>query len=1357
MPTTRQCAECGTPLPDEIPEGACPVCALRGALDVPEDAFQVAVTEKPGDRIGRYKLLEKIGEGGYGTVYMAEQAEPIRRRVALKVIKLGMDTKQVIARFEAERQALALMDHPNIAKVLDAGATDTGRPFFVMELVRGTRITDYCDQHSLSAKERLDLFIQVCHAIQHAHQKGIIHRDIKPSNILVTLLDGLPVPKVIDFGIAKATQQPLTDKTAFTAFQQFIGTPAYMSPEQAELSGSDIDTRSDIYALGVLLYELLTGKMPFDAKDLLAAGLDEMRRVIREQEPRKPSARLSTLAIADLSTIAKCRQAAPPALIHLVRGDLDWIVMKCLEKNRARRYETATSLAHDIGRHLNSEPVIACPPSRAYRFQKLLRRNKLVFAAGGAVTLSLAIGFLALTSLFLRERQHGRTQARLRQQAERATLQESAQRLDAEAAKTTAQTEAQRAESAVSEARMILAASDFAQANRLMEADDDPQAIAYLSRVLSADPENGAALARLTMLMTYHSWMKPTLSLKHARMVSSAQFSPDGKRLVTASWDNSARVWDALTGQPLTPPMQHYAPALSAQFSPDGLRVVTASGGDARVWAVQTGQPLTEPLKHGNEVLDAQFTRDGTRVVTVVRGGHAQVWDSQTGEPLTHLLEHDNIWRTAQFSPDGKRVVTASGDSVQVWDVQNSQPLTQPLKHQGWVNSAEFSPDGKRIVTASGDGTARVYEVQTGEPVTGPLKHADSVLSARFSPDGDRVVTASTDDTARVWDAQTGQPLTSPLKHRGPVLLARFSADGKRVLTASADHYARVWDAETGQPLTEPLTHPERVVFAQFSPDGQRVLTVSEDSVARVWDAQTSPPLAQALKHGDSVPCVQFSPDGQRIVTASYDNTARVWDVQTGQPLTEPFIHHGAVYSAQFSPEGKRIVTASQDGTARVWDAQTGQPLTPPLKHRAGVLLARFSPDGNRVVTASTDSTARVWDAQTGQPLTEPMKEVGSVRFAEFSPDGTRVVTSPMGGFATLWDAQTGQPVAKFSSGYGGASVMDAPFAQFSPDGKRLVIGSGNNTARVYDAQTSKLLAASLRHGGSVTSAQFSPDSSRIVTASDDHTARVWDALTGLALTEPLKQQTRVKSAQFSGDGRRIITADGLFLGVGYAQGLAQLSPDCKRVVTASWAHAARVWDAQTGHPLTEPLQRGDAPPFNKCALVWDVGFAPSTCPDWLLQLAEALSGNRLNKQGLLEMTSLNRAQTIAQIRQNLNGQPDAADGVLWGRWLLGDRSTRTISPFSKVTVPEYIETRIKENTAASLAEAEMLAAGNTELSERVARARSTPEQTSRAVTLKKEAAALVSQGKLADAETKYREALEISRKVNGPEHPDTL
>ena len=361
------------------------------------------ITEGPGTVIGRYKLLEKIGEGGMAVVYMAEQTEPIRRKVALKIIKLGMDTKSVIARFEAERQALAMMDHPNIAKVFDAGATETGRPYFVMELVTGVSITEYSDKNNLSTRQRLDLFIQVCSAVQHAHQKGIIHRDIKPTNVMVTRHEGLPVPKVIDFGIAKATKQRLTEKTLFTRYAQMIGTPVYMSPEQADLGDLDVDTRSDIYSLGVLLYELLTGTTPFSEEELHKAGYLEMQRVIREQEPPKPSTKLSTLGDT-LTDIAKYRGSTPELLTKAIRGDLDWIVMKTLEKTRDRRYDTVSALAVDIQRHLSDKPVLARAPSTIYRLNKFLRRHKSEAVAALGIALMICAVIVAL-SMWKQKRQ----------------------------------------------------------------------------------------------------------------------------------------------------------------------------------------------------------------------------------------------------------------------------------------------------------------------------------------------------------------------------------------------------------------------------------------------------------------------------------------------------------------------------------------------------------------------------------------------------------------------------------------------------------------------------------------------------------------------------------------------------------------------------------------------------------------------------------------------------------------------------------------------------------------------------------------------------------------------------------------
>jgi len=399
---------------------------------------EAADPEFVGRRIGPYTILELIGEGGFGAVYLAEQHEPIQRRVALKVIKLGMDTKEVIARFEAERQALAMMDHPNIARVLDAGATDTGRPSFVMELVRGVPVTDYCDEHGLTVRERLALFIPVCHAVQHAHQKGIIHRDLKPSNVLVTEHDGAPVPKVIDFGIAKAMDRRLTERTYHTQSSQFIGTPEYMSPEQAELGGLDVDTRTDIYSLGVILYELLTGRPPFDREAFKSATFGEIQRIIREESPPPPSSRLGRLG-PKLDEVARSRRVAAASLRRMLRGDLDWIVMKAVEKDRARRYETAAAFAADVERHLRNEPVQAGPPGVMYRFGKFVRRHRVGVAAGCAIAVALLAG-LALATIGL-------------VQAGRARDAFEKQRDDAEAARKSEAEQRERAELAAEQAK----------------------------------------------------------------------------------------------------------------------------------------------------------------------------------------------------------------------------------------------------------------------------------------------------------------------------------------------------------------------------------------------------------------------------------------------------------------------------------------------------------------------------------------------------------------------------------------------------------------------------------------------------------------------------------------------------------------------------------------------------------------------------------------------------------------------------------------------------------------------------------------------------------------------------------------
>lgn len=908
--------------------------------------FKPPLVEGVGAMIDRYKLLEKIGEGGFGAVYVAEQREPVKRRVALKIIKLGMDTRHVVARFEAERQALALMDHPNIAKVFDAGATEAGRPYFVMELVRGIPITKYCDENHLAVEERLKLFILVCQAIQHAHQKGIIHRDIKPSNILLTGNDGVPVPKVIDFGIAKATQGELTDKTIYTQFQQFIGTPAYMSPEQADMTSLDIDTRSDIYALGVLLYELLVGKTPFDGKELLLSGLDEMRRTIREKEPIRPSTRLTMeLAAADVRLSSsnqkseirsqKSEEASSRRLLRiketitLLRGDLDWIVMKCLEKDRARRYETANALAMDVKRHLDNEPVAARPPSAAYRFQKLVRRHKLVFTASAAIFLTLA------------------------------------------GAAYYAQTQAIQTKAALLQTNMAIAEELFAQ-------NKSSVALARLARVLRNSPDNLIAAERIMSALTQRSFVLPSgEALVHEGPVTSVRVSPDGQRIVTASQDGTARVWDARTGKPLGQPLTHLAGMAQgagmthdmaircAEFSPDGRWVVTGSGdGTARIWNAQTGQPLPQPLKHKGAVLSARFAPDGRVVVTTSEDKTARLWDARTGAALlSQPFVHRGIVSGAEFSPDGGRLVTYSDDmTAQVWDVQSGQRLQGPLQHESMVKSAQFSPlDGRWLLTVSWDERgARLWDVSTGTEMPIGLRHEMSVTSAEFSRDGRRIVTASLDRTAQVWDAQTGQQLGQRYRHDNQVLLARFSADGRSLVSRTADGSVHVWDTNTQLPLVEPLRH--QIDSFEVTPDGGELLTVSSNLVCK-WNLRVSPPRPRSVNPQPRGNPLTFSPDGKlKVVDLENDSCVQVVQTKTGEPLSEPLCHREKIIAVEFSSDGQRLLTASKDKTARLWDAHTGLPVTEPLLHVLPIKSARFSGQRDKVITVLEDESAWLWE-----------------------------------------------------------------------------------------------------------------------------------------------------------------------------------------------------------------------------------------------------------------------------------------------------------------------------------------------------------------------------------------------------------
>jgi len=1054
-----------------------------------------AITEKAGDRIGRYKLLQQIGEGGCGVVYMAEQEEPVRRRVALKVIKMGMDTKSVIARFEAERQALALMDHPNIAKVLDAGATETGRPYFVMELVKGVRITDYCDQNNLRTTERLALFTLVCHAIQHAHQKGIIHRDIKPSNILVTMHDGVPVPKVIDFGIAKATtDQPLTNKTLFTAFEQFIGTPAYMSPEQAEMSGLDIDTRSDIYALGVLLYELLTGKTPFDARELLASGLDAMRRTIREKEPARPSTRLSTMLAADLSAAAKHRQCESSKLTNSIRGDLDWMVMKCLEKDRTRRYETANGLANDIQRHLNNEPVVARPPSNLYRVQKLVRRNKLFFAAVGAVALTLIAGLSFSIYSFLRERK-----AHVGEAAQRRIAVE--QRTEAETARGSEAQQRSQAERLLYVANMNLAQQAWEQNN-----------IGRLRQLLS-DTQHSKNRG-----FEWYYWQRQMhLALKtlsgHLAVVQSVAFSPDGQRIVTGSDDRTAKVWEVANGRELLTLKGHSAPIESVAVSPDSQRIATGSRDQTiKVWEAASGRELLTLKGHGSGVRSIAFSPDGQQIVTGSSDGTAKVWDMASGRELLTFRAHSGgIW-TVAFSPDGQRIVSGGGDpTAKVWEVASGRELFTLKGHSVGILSAAFSPDGRRIVTAGGDRTAKVWEAAGGRELLTLRGHTAWVWSAAFSPDGQRIVTGSWDQTAKIWETVSGRELFTLKGHGAKINAVAFSPDGQRIVTGSDDRTAKMWEAASDRELLTLNGHSDQVRSVVFSPDGQRIVTGGWDQVAKMWQAVSGRELLTLKGQRDPICSVAFSPDGQRIVTGSADHTARTWEAASGRELLAFKGHRSSIWSVAFSPDGQRIVTGSGDHTAKLWDAANGQELLTLTGHRDQTLSVAFSPDGQRIVTGSGDQTAKVWETTSGRELVTLKGHGAEIWSVAFSPDGQRIVTGSGDQTAKVWETTSGRELVTLKG-----HSAEIRSVVFSSDGQRIVTGSGDQTVKVWETTSGRELLTLKGHRGPIRSVAFSPHGERIVSGSDDRTAKVWEA----ARAEQLavwQEEERARSQSLAG------------------------------------------------------------------------------------------------------------------------------------------------------------------------------------------------------------------------------------------------
>ncbi|MDP1563329.1 MAG: protein kinase [Pirellulaceae bacterium] len=1042
-----------------------------------------APTDVPPN-LDNFQLIEVIGRGGMGVVWRADQLRPVKRRVALKLIKSEFQSRDVLARFDAEKQTLAMMDHPNIARVLDAGTTPDGRPYFVMELVDGIPITQYCDEKKLSVDERLKLFVAVCHAVQHAHQKGIIHRDLKPSNVLVADIDGEAVPKVIDFGLAKAVDQrlSLTDMTMETEYGKVVGTVRYMSPEQAGLERTDaanIDTRTDIYSLGVMLYELLTGSTPLDKEQLGKIALLGMLKTIREEDPPRPSSRLRSSSPGINSAVSDLRRLHPARLRQILKGELDWVVMKALEKDRSRRYQTANDFAKDLSNFLTGEAVTARPPSTWYQIQKFSRKNRGLVAALFAIAAVLLIGIAGTT--------YGMFQAIQKTKlAEYKTDEARTERGKAEVSKRVAVLEKANAES---NERRAVKAEEIAsgEAQRLR----DSEAAAKFQLAVARYDANRAVEAR-TLLHQIPTEYRDNFE-----------------------WHYCNRKFQ---GSDVTC-MGHTGPVYEVAFTPDGTRVVsTDESGTIRIWDAAIGQELGKLKSHDGRIDGLAVSPDGSLIASAGSDATVRLWDAKSGDIIHTISGHLGAINGLAFSPSGDGIASASVDqTVKVWDPKSGAEIFTLTGHTASVVGVAFSPDGKQLAsTSSGDRTLRIWDSGTGEQIKVVQHSYPEVRRLAFSPDGTRLA-GVTYSVCMLWDTQTWEHVGEVSRHNRIVRCVAFSPDGTQLATAGDSTEIKIWDTRTGNLINTLSGHAKTIWAVAFSPDGRRLVSGCRDGTVRIWNTHGDNDLTLS-GHSGFVHCVAFSLDGRQLASGSESVILR--DAQTGDVKFRLNRHTAKVNGLFFSPNGTRLASASDDNTVRLWNTETGEEVAVLKGHTGRVTGVAYSPDGNRLVSSSRDGTIKLWDVHAHEETATLNGNQGTVYGVAYSPDGSCFASAGYDNTVKLWDVETGSEIRTFTGHTGLVRTL-----AFDQTGKRLVSGVYDTKIRVWDVVSGKQIATAHASSGAVFGVAFSPDGNRFAACGTDHSVHLFESSSGQEFMTFFPGKDGVESVAFSPDGTRLAAA----------------------------------------------------------------------------------------------------------------------------------------------------------------------------------------------------------------------------------------